>query len=490
VPNSPADALLADHGAGAFDVAVIGAGPAGMAAAGAAAAAGATVALVDLGVRTGGQYWRNRGAADNGAHHHDWSTYTELRADLDRRADRITHLAQHSVWHIEPGADGARFTVHTTVDGDSHALTARTLVVATGAYDRQLPFPGWTLPGVFAAGALQALLKGHGVVAGRRIAVGGTGPFLLAVAAGLAEAGAEVVGVFDAGSPLAFGRFPGPLLRNPAKLAEGAGFARTLLRRRIPVHTRTAIIAANGTQEVTSATVARVDRDWRPLSDTARTVACDTVAVGYGFTPQLEIPLQLGCGTHRDLDGSLVADADPGQRSTVAGVYLAGEVCGVSGAAAAVAEGRIAGAHAAREAIGAALDITAVSRAERRRAALGGFAAAMHRATPIRSGWTRWLRPDTLVCRCEEVSAAQVDVAVDELGAADPRAVKLYARPGMGPCQGRVCGFATSCLVAARSGREPTAAELAGLGGRPIAAPIRLGELAAEDQYNVTQHML
>ncbi len=472
MPTSPADRTTT----AAFDVAVVGAGPAGMAAARSAAAAGATVAMIDLNIRTGGQYWRNRGAEDDGARHHHWRTYSALRADLDRHAEHITHFAGHSVWHVE---SGDTFTVHTTSAAGTGTVRATTLVVATGAYDRQLPFPGWTLPGVFAAGALQALLKGHGVLTGRRIVVGGTGPFLLAVAAGLATAGAQVVGVFDAGTPLHFGRYPGALVRNPAKLIEGAGFAATLARHRIPLHTRTALIAATGEREVTGATVARVDRNWHPVAGTERQIDCDTVAVGYGFTPQMEIPLQLGCSAHRDDDGSLVADADHRQRGSVPRVYLAGEVCGVAGADAAVAEGTIAGAEAARAAIGARPDARVMRRAERRRRTLRRFAAAMHRAAPIGSGWTEWLRPDTLVCRCEEVTAAEISSALDRLGARDPRAVKLYARPGMGHCQGRVCGFATSCMVALRHQREPTAEELAAIGNRPIAGPVTLGQIAS-----------
>ena len=194
---------------------------------------------------------------------------------------------------------------------------------------------------MFTAGGAQALLKGHGVVVGERVVVAGTGPFLLPVAAGLAAAGARVVGVFEAGSPLGFARHPVAVLRNPGKLAEGAGYLRALRRHRVPFHTRT-------------------DRDRRARRRPGRggdrrqarprlaaaspgEIECDAVAVGYGFTPQLEIPLQLGCATRLDADGSLVATADDEQRASVPGVYLAGEVCGVGGAQLSVVEGEIAG---------------------------------------------------------------------------------------------------------------------------------------------------
>lgn len=471
--NSPAE--------NSYDIAVLGAGPSGLAAATSAAQAGARVALLDNGVRPGGQYWRNR-ADDTGRLHHGWATYTALRADLARHQKRITHLPLHSVWHV--GSDGETFSIHATTPQGQRRIAAAAVIVATGAYDRQIPFPGWTLPGVFTAGAVQALLKGHGVLAGKRIVVGGTGPFLLAVAAGLADAGAEVRGVYDASSPIGFARAPLAILRNITKLGEGAHYSATLARHRIPYHRRAAVIAAHGDGEVTSVTTAKLDRDWSVMPGSRREIDCDTVAVGYGFTPQLEIPLQLGCATALDVDGNLIATADDRQRSSVDGVYLAGEVCGVAGAAASVAEGHLAGLQAAAHVSRRPVDPTAARPHERRRHAARTFATAMHTTFPVPPGWTGWLQPDTVVCRCEEVSAAAIGDAVDRYGAVDARSAKLYVRPGMGLCQGRVCGYATSCLVAARAGRTPTADDLRGVAGRPIGQPVTLGSLASPQAHS------
>ena len=340
------------------------------------------------------------------------------------------------------------------------------MIVATGAYDRQVPFPGWTLPGVVTAGGAQALLKGHGVLVGDRIVVAGTGPFLLPVAAALAEAGARVLGVFEANSPLGFARRPAAVARNLAKLTEGAGYLRVLRRHRIPFHARKAVVAAHGDDRVRAVTVATLDRAWHVVD--RQEIACDAVAVGYGFTPQLDLPLQLGCDTHLDADGSLVATADDHQRASVPDVYLAGEVCGVGGAQLSLVEGAIAGTHAAGGTPG--------PRLFRRRAALRAFAAAMHHTYPVPGGWQTWLAGDTVVCRCEEVPVATIHRSIVDLGATDPRAVKLLARPGMGLCQGRVCGYATACLTAGE--RPPTASELRGIASRPVAQPITLGRLA------------
>lgn len=468
MPASPADPR--------HDVVVLGAGPAGLSAAVAAASAGARVALVDAAPRPGGQYWRHRDG-DDGALHHGWARFRRLRDGLARYGDRIDRLPGHAVWHVERTGDG--FHAHTVAGDVPRVVPGRTVVVATGAYDRQLPFPGWTLPGVFTAGAVQALLKGHGVRAGRRIVVAGSGPFLLAVAAGLLEAGVEVAGVYEAGRLTGFARHPLAVARNLPRLGEAARYLRVLRRHRVPYRTRAAVVAAHGDDAVTGVTVARLDAAWRAVPGTERRVACDAVAVGYGFTPQIEIPLQLGCATHRDVDGGLVVTVDGRQRGTAGGVYAAGEVCGVGGVDLSVVEGEIAGLHAAHEALGAPPPPERLRALVRRRAARRAFAAAMHRAFPVRPGWIDRLDAGTVVCRCEEVTAGAIASAIEDLGATDARGVKLLARPGMGLCQGRVCGFATACLVAARTVREPSAEDLRGMAGRPIAQPLSLGALAA-----------
>ncbi|HEY3335806.1 MAG TPA: NAD(P)/FAD-dependent oxidoreductase [Candidatus Limnocylindrales bacterium] len=458
-----------------FDVAVIGAGPAGLAAAVTAVAGGSQVALVDAASGPGGQYWRHRDD-DDGARHHAWPAFLRLRGAVDAAstAGTLTSFAGHQVWHVERTADA--FAMHALVDGRGAVIHARSLVLATGAYDRQLPFPGWTLPGVYTAGAAQALLKGNGVRVGSRVVVAGTGPFLLPVATGLAEAGAQVVGVFEAGRPTAFARHPLAVVRNAAKLVEGAGYLRVLRRHGVPYRTRTTVIEALGEARVTGARIASLDPSWRVVPGSERTIECDAVAVGYGFTPQVELPLQLGCEMTLDRDGSLVARVDDAQASTVEGVFAAGEACGVGGAELAVAEGQIAGAAAASSATGRPAG--APRGAHGRRSAGRAFARAMHESFTVPTGWQGWLTPETIVCRCEEVTAGRIDEVIRGLGAADPRAVKLFARPGMGLCQGRVCGYATACLVASGAGRDVTAADLHAIASRPIAQPVPLSVIA------------
>ncbi|MFE5401849.1 FAD-dependent oxidoreductase [Streptomyces sp. NPDC056580] len=470
------------------DLVVVGAGPAGMAAAATALAGGLRVVLVDSGTAVGGQFWRHppehaRAAIPTGNLHHGLRQYRGLCRALSagRAAGRLDLRLAHHVWSAVRDGDG--FAVHTVDRRDAPretalVLRAPRLLVATGAYDRQLPFPGWDLPGVLTIGGIQALLKGGGVVAGRRVALGGTGPFLLPVAAALAARGAEVVAVCEAADPRAWLRHPGALLRNPDKWAEAAGYAAALARHRVRVRTRTAItgaVGAGGGDRVTSVRIAAVTSDGSPRPGTQRRIDVDTVGVGWGFAPQLDLFPPLGCDLTGSADGNAVVAVDDGQRTTVPGLYAAGEACGVGGAALALAEGRLAAASVLADsgaAPGAGRKRTAAVRAAvaRRRA----FARALALAHPIPPAWSSWLTDDTVVCRCEEVTARALRTALADGGACDHRQVKQLTRAGMGWCQGRMCGPAVHGLTA--PDRPYVPAE------RLVAAPVTLGALADLDE--------
>ena len=468
----------------ACDVAVVGAGPAGAAAAVTAARAGARVLLLDGEQRPGGQYWRHGpdgpGTPGEVAEHAaEWRALAR-RLALELDSGRVAHLPRTRVWRVDAGSARPGVLLQAAgPGGEPLEVAAAALVLATGAHDRVLPFPGWDLPGVLTAGGAQALLKEHGVAAGSRAVVAGTGPFLLPVAVGLAEAGVRVAEVDEAGDGRGWARGWRAAAAAPGKVADGARYAALLARHRIPVHLRQAVVAAHGDDRLEGVTVARLDRDWTVLPGSERDVACDVAAVGWGFTARLELALQAGCATAPGPDGAPAVTVDGVGRTSVGGVLAAGELTGVGGADLALLEGAIAGTAAAAVAAGREPRPPHPGVAARRER-LAGFAAAMHRAHPVREGWVTWQRDDTLVCRCEEVPVAAVREAVTDLGAGDARTAKLLTRAGMGWCQGRMCGEAVARLVAAAADREhdPYTDALGGA-ARPVAVPVSLRAVAA-----------
>jgi thioredoxin reductase len=461
VPTQHSDSLAGRT----YDVVVVGGGPAGLAAAAAAARTGCAVALVDAGAEPGGQYWRHPAGRLDGLPRRP--AFTALTRAL---RSGVTHLPDHDVWAVGRAGDG--FVVRALSGAAETAVLGASLVLAPGAFDRQLPFPGWDLPGVYTAGGAQALLKGHGVAVGQRVVVAGTGPFLLPVAAGLAAAGIRLAGVVEANHPRGWLKHLPVVVRHAGYVAEAAAYRARMARGRGRYRPGHAILAAHGDRQVEAVTLAKVGPDWEIDTGSRRTIQCDAVAVGWGFVPRVELATALGCSTRVDVDGSVVVAVDDSQATDVPGVFAAGEACGVGGAVLSLAEGEIAGLAAAAS---QGRPVTPPARARRTRTRQRAFAAAMHSVYPIRDGWRTWLRPDTLLCRCEEVPVADLTRAVHELGATDARSAKLLTRAGMGWCQGRMCGYAASRLIAAESGRPGS--EL-GVSNRPFAVPVPLGVLA------------
>lgn len=472
-------------------VVVVGAGPAGLAAARAAAQSGAHVTLLDSADGLGGQYWRHlppeRPAGREHLLHHRWTTFAGLRHALAAHP-AVTVVPSAQVWSLERLDAGVRLNVLVGepdgVGREALALEPDALVLATGAHDRTLPFPGWQLPGVYSAGAAQALAKGERVAIGRRVVVAGAGPFLLPVATSLLQAGATVVAVHEAARPdvLARGwlRRPWELAGAAGKAGELTGYVRDLVRHRVPWRPGEAVVAAHGDGQVEAVTVARLDERWAPVRGSERQVEADAVAVSHGFTPRLELAVAAGCM----LSPTRFVVVDHAQATSVPGVWAAGEVTGIGGADAALAEGTVAGTAAA----GGDTRAGAARRASHARTRARGFAARIEAAHGIRGGWVGWLRDDTVVCRCEETTYGRIREVADLTGSRDIRSVKLSSRAGLGPCQARMCGRTLQELLAGPASppgsamapaSAPASASTPATDRRPLVVPVRLGDLAA-----------
>ena len=302
--------------------------------------------------------------------------------------------------------------------GGSEVVQFHRAVIATGARELLLPFAGWTLPGVFGAGGLQALAKNGWPVRGKRVLVAGSGPLLLASAATLRAGGANVVGIVEQTPWRALWRFAPAVVRARGKLRQSFGLAHRL--RGIAYHAATHVVEAHGDSALQSVTLRCGDKSWR--------VDCDYLAAGYGLVPNLEVAQAFGCELR---NGAVYVDAD--QRTSVPGVFCAGEGTGIGGVDQAVAQGEIAGIAAA----GQIVDAPAV---RDRLAAAQQFAAALNKHFAVRDEVLDAARDDVLLCRCEDVSIGAVRAC------ASMRAAKLHTRLGMGHCQGRVCGAAAATL--------------------------------------------
>jgi D-hydroxyproline dehydrogenase subunit alpha len=455
---------------GVIDVAVVGAGPAGLAAALAAGDLGCEVTLIDAGSGLGGQMYRpGLLFPGRGQDRHAATEQLPPRLARIRQVRQVRHLAATSAGPATRDHDGVvTLWVGGLEGGAETTVEVRAVVLATGASELVLPFPGWDLPGVTTAGAAQALLKSQGVTVGRRVLVGGSGPLLLPVAASLAEAGVHVVAVLEAtpapaGLPQAAGLAQAAGLPQAAGLAafggqldEATGYAALLARLGVPVHTGYAVVACQGAGRVERAVIARLDQDWRPVPGGQREETVDAVHVSFGFSPALELPRALGCAEVPPASRPAAAVAcDPGQATSVPGVFAAGQVTGAEGAEVSELEGYLAGTSAARY-LGRVPPDAYAERTRTLRARLDDarrLAAPLDAAYPLPPGWLEWPDAGTVVCRCQETRWSEIDAAV-AAGARTVPAVQEATHCGTGYCQGRVCGPALQYAVSAAAGRS------------------------------------
>ncbi|HEY3542592.1 MAG TPA: NAD(P)/FAD-dependent oxidoreductase [Gaiellaceae bacterium] len=478
------------------DVAVVGGGPAGLAAVLVLAEHGADVVLVDEQARSGGQIYRQPPesfAATASA----YASGRELLAAAERAAFR--RLQRTLVWGVfEPDDEEAirlngslpapAWILALAGESGTERLAVRHVLVATGAYDLPVAFPGWTLPGVMAAGGVQAFVKSEKLLPGRRFVLAGAHPLLLLVADQLLAAGAELAAVALAQPrPRATDALTtaARLRARVAGLGAAAGPMLRLRRANVPVLFSHLVAAAEGGDAVEAARLRPVDGAWRATGEPDLRFDCDTLALGYGFVPSTELARQAGCAhSWRSAAGGWVTDHDEWQRASRPGISVAGEVGGVAGAEQAAAEGRVAAFGILHELgrldTGEAIRLAAPVR--RRLRSLRRFSALVQeRFEPQRAALAALADGSTIVCRCENVTADELRSALEghpHLGDVD--AVKQLTRVGMGPCQGRFCQLTVTALTAVATGRS--VAELGPFTARPPVKPLALGRLA--DAWN------
>jgi NADPH-dependent 2,4-dienoyl-CoA reductase/sulfur reductase-like enzyme len=437
----------------ACDVLVIGAGAAGMAAAAAIAEAGLDVVLVDERPKLGGQFYKqpaHPGSTDGQGLDWQYRMGRALIARVERSGCRI--LSQTQAWALfGPGEIAA------LGPDASWLLRPRRLLLAAGAYERGVPFPGWTLPGVMTTGAAQTLLRAYQVAPGERVLVAGNGPLNMQVAAELVRAGATVVGLTELAARPLPGRMDAAvrmLVLAPDLIRDGLRYQLTLRRAGVPTLHRTALVRAEGGRAVERAVVARIDDEGHAIAGSERTFDVDAICMGYGFLSSTELSRAAGC-RHRfdEKQRQLVAEHDARGRTSVEHVWAVGDGAGVAGARVARALGTIAAADVVQS-LGVAA--RASLRADERRArrahrtarrfqdALWAFYDAPYLSDQLATA-------ETLLCRCESVSRASIDAAVHD-DVEHVGAIKRATRAGMGGCQGRYCGTVLADVSSRSSG--------------------------------------
>lgn len=413
----------------AFEIVVVGAGPAGLAAACVAAESGCRVALVDETAWIGGQIWRGQQAAPTLPIASNW--FDRFRTSGAILLDRTCVVAAPT-----PGL------LLAEQDGKPRRIRWQRLIVATGARELFLPFPGWTLPGVIGPGGLLSLAKNGWPVKNKRIVIAGSGPLLLAAAEGLLKQGANVITVVEQASWRKVARFGVSLWRHPAKLRQAVQLKFKL--REVRWEFGAWPVVAEGNGQIRSVTFTSGHRTW--------STECDLLACGFGLVPNVELPFMLGC----ELAHGFVK-VDEYQTTSVPNIFCAGEPTGIGGADCALIEGQVAGFTATNQ-------LVAAKALFDERSSWHRFRQKLSEAFALRAELKTLATAETIVCRCE-------DVRLNQLSAfSNWREAKLHSRCGMGPCQGRVCGPATQHLL----GWEPESV-------RPPISPARVRSLISSE---------
>ena len=462
-----------------MDLVIVGGGPAGMTAAIEARRAGVkSVCILDEGIAPGGQIFRRYGpgfsVTDAQAAGHEYEDGQALIENA--RASGAEIRSSTVVWGIWD-----KRIAYVSDDATSGTIDAKAIIIATGARDRPVAFPGWTMPGVFTAGAAKTLVAIQRVLPGKRILMAGSGPLALAFSAQLREYRANIVEVVEAAPrPGALALAKLAIEGDPAILRDAAKYRTQLFFGRVPFSYSTIIVRVEGRREVERAVVAKVDRDWRVVPGTERTIEVDTVLLGYGLESSAELSRLLGCQQHfsRSFGGWLPVK-DEFMRTSVPGVFAAGDGSGVGGAKHAIEEGRVAGIIAARD-LGAIAEHEATIRAAKslgRLRRMNRFLKTLNEIYAVGPGLYELATPETIICRCEERTASELDAIIDD-GVGDPNVLRALSRIGMGRCQGRNCASHVAAAIARKTGRAvedivpPTA--------RPPIKPVSVAAIAEE----------
>lgn len=451
-------------------IAIVGAGPAGLAASVAAVKGGCSVMLIDEAGIPGGQIYRQAQPplqVPSVGTPQEIERKRALLADFEHVRSKVDYRRYTTAHSLYPGPE-----LQIAEETFSERLKPDAVILATGVSERSVPLPGWTLPGVYYAGGAQALLKSQGILPGKRIVVAGVGALPLAVGAQLAKAGVQVAAIALMHPLSGIAWDPIGLWSGRQIVREGFLYKCWLRDAKVPVLEGWAPVRIEGSQRVETVVLAPVDSKGHHIENRSRRFEVDAVALNYGFTANSELARMAGAeSTYDPVMGGWLPNRDTHGKTSVQNVYVAGDGAGLRGALVAAAEGHIVGAAAASILTGNPLpDLreAEVVRKENER-----FQVALRRTLILPKGVWEWATPETVVCRCECVTRGRIEVAVSE-GHCSLDGLKRNTRVGMGWCGGRTCLQAAAAYVhggTADASLEP-------MRPRPVARPVKFGALA------------
>ena len=458
-----------------YDVIVIGAGPAGGNAALETSKAGLKTLLIDEQPDAGGQVWRAKSKSICSAPQSDYTLAgDDLRARLGASTVDISYKTR--VWQIERNDEN--HWLLGLQGGDQRQVSCKSLVIATGAQERVIPVPGWTLPGVFGLAGATALFKEHMMVPGRRTVVSGNGPLLFYVASEILRLGGDVSAVVSLNSRFDWLKAMPAMINNPKLIFQGIKWIWTLYKNRVPIFWQHTIKRVEGKSNAEGATICAVDQNWKLLDAKERYIPSESICYGQGLMPAIEATRLGGADHHFDENlGGWVPTLDELGRTSVSSLYACGDNAGIFGADAAPYRGQLA-AQAVLEdtGINGVIDIDAKAYNSARK-----FGLAATKLTIPRSGLQSFMTADTEVCRCEGISRADIDYEL-KTGAQSPNAVKSGTRCGMGPCGGRYCSESLAIITEYRTKKSRT--EIGMATARPPLRPIHMDDLADDLDYD------
>jgi D-hydroxyproline dehydrogenase subunit alpha len=457
----------------ACEVAIIGAGPSGLAATAVLREHGVGVTIIDEQPRAGGQILRQPPKNFSVAHWLPAKLYDRVKAalhavnerqDIDWRfQSTVLGIMRPSPYRMQRAAASGAHELWVQGPQGAYLLRARAVLLAPGCYERPLAFPGWTLPGVMGAGAIQGFVKSQQFVPGNRFLLAGSHPLQLVVADQLLSAGARVAAVvFTQRKQQAWSmaRHPFIALRQHRQLLETSRILRRLRRANVPVIFDHTIVHAEGPVAVERATIAALDANGTVDTRRTQVFECDRIGICHGFLASSELARQAGVEMHwKDHAGGWLARHDEWLESSIENLFVAGEITSVDGADAALEKGRIAAIGILRS-LGRLEDQRArgvAAAAKRRLSQLQTFAAILQElARPPANLALQTMSDDTILCRCESIKFGELKQALTEnkhVVSAD--AAKLLTRVGMGLCQGRMCGDNVARVIAEARGVQP-----------------------------------